>query len=251
MTNLTPVYWEASGGSLHTHAWSITTKGGSRRARPPKRGDDIALPYHTGRMYSKKVRDAHTIDLPMWCNDLNPDGTVDATMSREAKLEENWNALMDLFDVDGQFPLGKRWYEGNVVKSAVGYGEMLDPPDPVVIADNVYGFTVPVFMADPYFYDPVASQAIGTINVEGNAETNHVTITMGNGRFTGADGNWIQFNGSGTVVIDIAARTAKVGATYVNGQITRNLNFQSWPTLQPGSNALTGSGTIEYEAAYT
>jgi hypothetical protein len=204
-----------------------------------------------GRLPVQKVRDSLVLPLPMWVTALNPDGTEDTSKDGEAKLWENWEYVLSLFDVDGQFPLVKRVYNtaGDII-AATANAELVETPDPRVIAANTFGFTVELDLADPYFYSAVAPQAIGTIDVEGNAPTDRLVITMGPGRFTGADGNWVQYNGTGTVTIDVHARSAKVGDTYVNGLITRNLKFPGWPTLKPGSNALTGAGTIQYSAAY-
>jgi len=252
MTNSTPLYWTASGGSLHTYAWMVKTLAGGRNQLPPKRGDDVAIPFLTGRRYSKKMMDSRTLPLDMWVEGKNPDGTIDSSMSKAAKLQNNWRYLMGLFrPTNGlQFNLTKRFYVGSDIMLATAKAEMLDAPEPSASGADHWDFTVELFLANPYFYSSVAAQAIGTIDVQGDAPTDRLRITMGNGRITSPDGNWIQYNGTGTVVIDTAAGTAKNGTQFVNGLVTRNPNFRELMRLQPGINALTGSGTIEYKAAW-
>lgn len=250
MTNITPVYWEANGLSLHTHAWAIETKSGSRAASAPKRGNDRHVPYQTGLEWIKKMREPRTLELPMWVRPINPDGTEDTTMSKDAKLQANWDYLHQFFDEEGQFPFVKRWWRGNEVAVASGLGEVLDPPVPGKVGKNTWRFTLSVFMADPWFYGSPITEAIGNITVEGTAHTHKVELTMGNGRITFPDGNWIQYNGSGTVVIDCEKGSVRQGTVYLNGLVDRNPRFPEWPKLKPGPNALTGAGSIKYYPAY-
>jgi hypothetical protein len=250
MTNLTPIYWEASGISLQTHRWAIESFGGNRNAVPNKRGENYQLAFRPGRTRTKKFREQRVLDLAMWCQPFDEDGDAIPGMSAEAAMHQNWTDLMMLFDTEDEFPLVKRWWDEGVVKSATAQAELLDAPAPEMIDATSMRFTVSLTLADPYFYVPVSAQAVGSITVQGNAPTSHVVLTMGNGRITGADGNWIQYNGSGTATVDCFAGTAKVGVSYVNGLLERNPEFPQWMGLYPGVNALTGSGTIAYDAAY-
>lgn len=250
MTNNTDVYWEANGLSLHTFAWSVETKAG-RMASAPKRGDDLALPFRGGRQQMRKTRESRTLNLPMWVSHFDTDGTEDPTMSKKAKVESNYNRLMDALDVTGDFPVVKRFYDGSDVVVVTGRAELLDPPEITVSSKTVWRFSLPFFMADPWFYGAPISTAAGTIVVAGNVETERITLELASGaRITTPDGNYVQYNGSGTATIDCYNGTAKVGSTYVNGLLERNPRFPEWLRLQPGVNNITGSGNIIYQPAY-
>lgn len=250
MTNNTDVYWEANGLSLHTHAWSAETKAG-RMASAGKKGEDYALPYRSGRTKVRKNREARTENLPMWVTCKNIDGTDDDTMSKKAKVEQNWNYLMSYLDVPGDFALVKRFYDDGVVRTVTGRAELIDPPDITIAAKNTWRFSLELFMADPWFYGSEVTASAGTITVAGNVETERVVLQLASGaRLTTPDGNYVQFNGSGTATIDCYNGTAKVGSTYVNGLLERNPRFPEWLRLQPGVNVLSGSGTLTYQPAY-
>lgn len=249
MTDNTDVYWEANGISLHTMAWSVETKAG-RMASPAKRGDDFVLPFRTGRVPTRKLREARMQHLPMWVGPFDEDGTDDPSMSKKAKTEQNWNHLMDKLAIDGRFPLVKRFYDNGDVVVVTGEAELLEPPDITVSSKTIWRFMLDLWMADPWFYGESVEAEVGTIDVEGNASTDRVTIEMPNGRITAPDGNWIQYNGSGLVVVDCREGLAMQGSTPVNGLMERNPKFPEWLTLQPGVNAFVGSGTLTYYPAY-
>ena len=250
MTDNTEVKWEANGQSLHTYAWSVQTKAHSGQAGAGKRGDDYALPFGQGHRRVPKLRDARFIALPMWIAGVNQDGSPDGSMSEEAKLDNNWDYLMGLMDVSGQFPLVKRKYIGTDIVSMTAMAEMLDPPEPSYLAKNTWQFVLTLKLVDPWFYTSEVTAAVGTINVQGQMPTTHVRVSMGAGRVTFPDGNWIEYAGSGTATFDCNTGNAKVGTQYVNGLFTRNRRFPTLPILTPGANVLTGSGTVKYDPAY-
>lgn len=261
MTNNTGLYWEANGLSLHTYAWSVSTFGGRRYVPPNKRGEDLQFPFRKGRKYVRKTRDMQIQNLKMWMVPLSTDGTRDTGKTIDQKFHENWNTILAAVDVDGQFPLVKRWWEGTTVKTATATAEYVGGIEPQVEGMRAE-FELEFLMADPYFYVAKSAVAIGTITVEGNATSDHIVLSLSAGtnpKVTFPDGNWVRYAGTvgGTpAIINCATGTAKIGSTYVNGLIERNTAFPEWPTMAPGSNALvlsgTGgpAGTIAYDAAY-
>lgn len=261
MTNITPLYWQASGVSLHTLGWSIKTRGGNRYTTASKRGDDIFVPHSMGSQPRKKLRDSRFVDLPMWIQPYNADGSEDVDLGFEQKMFENWEMLLGAMDVGGQFPLVKRLYspdDGTTVVAATALAELIEAPEPDIVAQDTMDATFTLKLADPWYYDPVGSQSVGALVVAGNAPTNHIIVTLNGGnnpRVTAPDGNWVQYNGnpSGPVVIDMAKASAKIGANHVNGLISRHHGFAEWMSLEPGDSlVLSGGGTatVTYEAAY-
>lgn len=260
MTNSTNIYWEANGLSLHTHAWSVTTFGGKRNSPTDRRGEDVQVPFRRGRIASRKVPDSKVLSLSMWMAPVNQDGTQDPALTDEQKMHDNWRLILNTIDVLGQFPLVKRWWEGDQVKAATAQAEFADGLEPSVNGGYLAQFGIDFLLADPYFYSPVAAQPVGTITVAGDVETDHVILSLTNGtnpRVTFPDGNWIQYNGSpggSPVSINLLTGMATRAGLYVNGLVQRSSNFGEWPTLKPGSNALTltggGTGTVAYDAAY-
>lgn len=251
MTNSTETYWEASGVSLHTEAWSLRTWGGGRNATVPMRGEDYVLPFREGRTYRKKTRDSRVMPLAMWILPLSPDGTRYPGMTMEEAKEKNWELITSLFDTEAPFALTKRWRENGEIKVAVATAELLGEIEPTISGGHRIETTIIVQMSDPWFYGDVVSEAVGTITVLGNKPTSRITLTLTTGqRVTTPDGNWVQYNGPGTATIDCKAGTAMSGGSYVNGLVTRNPKFPEWLRLRPGVNALTGAGTIAYRPAY-
>lgn len=260
MTNNSPVFWEANGLSLHTHAWSVKSFGGRRFFSAPRRGEDIEIPFRRGRIHVPKTREPQLYDINMWVLPLDEDGSRSATLTIEQAAHRNWRKLVQFLDIDGQFPLVKRWYDGSSVKSATALAEFLEGDGPNTDDGQSFYASLTLMLADPYFYQPVAGQPVGTIEVEGEVPTDHVVITLSGGtnpRVSLPSGNWIQFNGSvgGTpVVIDALNGTAKQGSQFVNGLVTRSNLFPKWLELKPGTQNLTYSGggtaTIRYDAAY-
>lgn len=259
VSNTTPVYWEANGLSLHTEGWSLRTFGGSRSAPPGKRGDDRQVPFSRGLRRVRKTRDARVMALGMWILPRDADGDRYPGLTDEQAMHGNWRMLVNALDVDGTFPLVKRFWIGSTVKVVTATAELLDAPEPTVSGGRRMETSLSVLLADPYFYEAFAAQAIGALSVGGDSPTDHLIVTLNGGtnpRVTAPDGNWVQYNGSpgGTpVVVDMLNGSATRGGQYVNGLISRNRSFAEWMTLKPGQGlTLSGGGTatVAYDAAW-
>jgi hypothetical protein len=249
----TEVFWEASGGSLHTEAWSVSTKGGSRFAVPNKRGENLQIPFLTGTRASKKYRDERGLALPMWMIPRNADGTRPPGLSNEQISDRNWLYLMGPFDTEDLFPLTKRWYDqvDGHVRVATAMAEMLDGPQRTDTGGGRTEFTVDLILPDPWFYGEEITVPMGEeVVIEGNRPTSRVKVSMTAGRVDFPDGNWIDYDSSGTVLIDCHTCTAKRGSTYVNGHLDRNPLFPDWGTLRPGAATIGGVGTVTYSPAW-
>lgn len=275
MTNNAPVYWElqksdGSWFSLHTYAWSVKSFGGRRFTTGTKRGEDLQLPFHRGRIWVPKTRDMQVFDMNLWVLPFNEDGSRDGTKTVAQKMHENWRKIINAVDQEGQFVLRKRWYKDDStisnqfttgITSATALAEFIDGSGPSTDDGKDFYINLTFALTDPYFYTSHSSVTLpGAGTVAGEAPTNHVTITFTAGtnpKITFADGNWIQYNGtvSGSVVVDVFNGSATSGGNYVNGLITRNPEFSHWPMLVPGTAYPTLSGTgaagsISYDEAY-
>lgn len=261
MTNNSPVYWTANGLSLHTMAWSVKSFGGGRFAGPAKVGDDLRVPFRRGRIRTRKSRDAKVYDLRMWVLPTTEDGKRSSTLTREQQAHENFRRIVAAVDIEDQFTLAKRWWDGSTIQVASALAEYVEGGGPSADDGTGFDFTITLILADPYFYAAPATVGTGLVTVGGEVPTDRYTLTFLNGenpRLTTPDGNWIQYQGfpsSGSgITIDMRTGLAMEGAFYVNGKIVRNPDFPDWPMLEPGLQnlGLTGGGTatIEYEAAY-
>lgn len=263
VSNNSPVYWTANGLSLHTRAWSVRSFGGRRFFGPGKRGADTAVPFRNGRLPVKKSREAQALDLDMWVIPLTPDGLKDGVLTREQRAHTNYRTLVSTLDIDGQFPIIKRWYDGTEIVAATGYAEYLEGSGPP--SDDGRGFSCgfTLTMADPYFYQAAISTGltagVTNVDVQGEVPTDHVIVKIVSGsnvRVTLPDGNWIQFNDtiSGTeVIIDCHNGSVTRGNQFVNGLVSRNPLFPEWFRLTPGVTPVTVSGgtaILTYEPAY-
>ena len=155
MVNTTDLYWTADGQSLNTWAWNISTLAG-RMSPPEMRGEDRVIPYAPGEEYVPKVVGSRTLTLAMWIKGSTADGAVPLT-ARDA-FDDNWAALVKLLWTPGrQFNLGKQFKRGGVQRYAVAKAEFVGGLEPSMIGRNGAKFTVDLKLADPYFYDDVAT----------------------------------------------------------------------------------------------
>lgn len=256
MTNNSPVFWTANGLSLHTMAWSVTSFSGQRHVGPPKRGEDVTMPFRDGDMYIPKKRASRTFDISMWVLPYHPDGGRDPSMSYEQRAHKNYLTIIRAVDVEGQFNLVKRWWEDGTVRLATARAELISATS--ASQDDALGFDMQIqlALADPYFYGSLTlEENVSTMNAAvGDVPTNHVLLKIDPGAtVTFPDGNWIKYNATSgaAAVFDLSNMTAKVGSTYVNGKISRNY-YLSWPELEPGDELTVsgGSATIQYQPAY-
>lgn len=280
--NNSPVYWDLQTAdadtdewfSLHTYAWSVKSFGGRRFFAPPKRGEDLLMPFRRGRLHMPKSRELQTYDINMWIFPTNEDGSKDVTKTVEQKAHENWRKIVSTVDQEGQFYLRKRWYPDDAVKedfytdvvTATALAEFIDGDGPDSDDGHGYYANLTFILTDPYFYSSVNTISLpsstNTISLQGEAPTDHLLLEIVNAgatnpKITFPDGNWIQFlSGDPTnsghqndaIVIDfrkgLAVRDtlsnylnpswSATGKTFVNGLIRRNPAFVGWPILDPG-----------------
>lgn len=262
MTNNSPVYWTANGFSLHTMAWSVKSFGGQRWVGASKRGEDLQVPFVPGRIYVPKFRDARTFNLSMWVLPLDPaTGAKDTTMTDVQRAHANYLSIIRAVDIEGQFDLVKRWWEGGAVHYATARAEYIEASGPDSDDKPGYDFSITLSLADPYFYSntPVVVSG-GAFTVQGDVPTDHVTFSLnvtGPARVDMSDGNFFTYSGgAGTLTIDSLTGIAMLNGTLpVNGLMSRNRDFWRYGILKPGAFTATftsgiSSGSISYYPAY-
>lgn len=263
LTNITPIYWEFNGLSLHTGAWAIDTFGGARYKPAPKRGEDLLVPMSLGRSVTKKTRDSRTESLRMWLYDRNQDGSVDPDITPEQKLHENWEIFLDAISTDSPAPFVKRWWGGPTgedVMVATGTGEVLEFPEPTS-KGKLQRFQLDVYMADPWFYGSPVVENEGVINLLGNETTTKVVFNLtvtGPARVEMSDDNWFEYlGGAGNLIVDTTTGLSTLGGIPVNGMMRRNFDFWKYAEFDPKAGPLTvdfvsgiSAGTITYSPAY-
>lgn len=261
-TNNSPVYWTANGFSLHTLAWSVRSFGGQRWVGAAKRGEDVQVPFIPGRLYVPKFRDSRFYELDMWVLPLDPStGQKDGTMPDVQRAHANYLQIVRALDVEGQFDLVKRWWEGGSVHSATARAEYIQASGPDSDDKPGFNFSVTLSLADPYFYGsaPVTVSG-GSFTVQGDVPTERVVLTLnvtGPARVDLSNGNWFTYSGgAGTLTIDSQTGLALLDGTLpVNGLMARNQNFWRYGTLTPGAMTVAftsgiSSGSISYYPAY-
>lgn len=255
MTTTTDVYWTYKGVVLNNLAWSIKTKGGTRMGTADPRGENLAVPGVTGRMWLPKLRDSRIITLEMWVVGSDIDGGRPATRAGlDTQFDGNWETLANLFDDDGQHPLVKRFRHAGGITTATALAEYAGGLDPDMADEYKADLSPSLLLADPWFYSAAVGGLTGAVTIQGNKPTDHVTLGLEPGeRVTwGGGSRWIQNDHTGGVVIDIREKAALDGSTYVNGLISRDRTTADWMTLIPGAQTFTFTegGSFDYEAAW-
>lgn len=177
MVNTTDLFWTADGQSLNTWAWNISTLAG-RLSPPEMRGEDRVIPYAPGEEWVPKVVGSRVLTLSMWVKGSTADGAV-PTNARD-EFDTNWAALVKLLWTPGrQFNLGKYFRRAGVQRYAVAKAEFVGGFEPTMVGRNGAKFTVDLKLADPYFYDDVATtftltSARANYDLPGDARTHNI-----------------------------------------------------------------------------
>lgn len=278
--------WDVDGASLHTHAYAITTWGGSRGGVPPLRGTNAQYAYVPGEIWLPKLPGPRPMGLSMFLTGADPaTGRVPAETKRQYNTSLEY--LQRLFWHPGrQFSLGKRWLRSDPVTGnpVLGYAqaqaELVGDMIPTNQMRTRSSFTVDLMLADPFFYGPVITSTSMGVNGYANVTNAGAYAVFAQGSdlqidFIGPLSAPTLINTSvspnvtcgiaGTVaagetltllVSDFVAQSHK-GSTlgYRNGEVV-NSGTHPWMALQTGLNRLhlTGSGTghalVRHRAPY-
>jgi hypothetical protein len=276
-TSSTDEYWDIDGVSLHQYGWSVTTFGGSRYDLPPRRGDNVTLPYRPGQVPRVKYADARTISLVMWLTGMDP-ATGQMTYDQTLRFNDSWDFLRRLVwkPYNAPVALTRRWnltIDGTpTLVAATAQAEIADTMAPTMTGRTRADFTMTLSLPDPYFYGAQSETTVGvaenvTITNPGHDVAGYSNFTVDfvgpltNPRlyanpvgliWTGTrPGPWVQYTGSiasGAIYrLDVAnflAFNAATGTSVIGG--ISNAGARHWLTLDPGDSlvslAATGTG---------
>ena len=265
-------YYEFNGTVLNTMAYNIETY---PEIVPPRRGENLGVPFLDGRRFVQKHFEQRTIPLNMWVRDKNVDGNPVPGKTEKQVLEENTSALKQLFGAPrGQVSFRYKLRDGATWRKAMVEVVNIITFDKIA-AGLAAKFSVDLLLADPFFYaetyttDPetlTVTPHEWTHNNPGTAPAKKMLIT-----FSGSlaapklenvsTGVWVQYNttiaGGETVVIDTENFTVMKGATNMIS-VLKHQGDPAWFLLDPGNSNMkvtcdetpSGSVEIKYYAPY-
>lgn len=268
MTNSTSNFWSINGTSLQTYAFNITSWG-DKQTLPPTRGANLLVPMQTGQTYVPKVPDSRTITLNMWVTGANTDGSIPTNPGAIATFQSNYAALQNLFwSVRQQMQLSQvMQYPDGTTHTVTALAEYAGGMQPTMQGQAAAIFSVDLLLADPFFYGPPITQALGSstsFTVVGDDRTEAVTLTLSGARnnlrvqnSTPATQPYFVYNYStaagDSVLFDVmnfkVTHTPSGGGAYqAAGRITHGAD-PFWLFLNPGSNTIavsstSGTGTV-------
>lgn len=260
-------YWDIDGTSLSQVCWMVKTLGDGRSSVPKFRGEDTVMAYRPGARHEEKGIDSRILPLQMWVNDSEISGG--AVTYRDQEYEKNLRTLRSLFwkDDGAEFTITKRWREGGTVKSASGLGSLASDFAPAMIGPYAGSVGVDVYMANPWFYEPLVTTTLvkdtpQVVNNTGDARTNGYDGTI---ELIGPLTNPKITNGTIWVQVGLAIATGdKVTLDLWNWTATRDSDdgnvigavihsgARQWLPLAKGANTLeltatSGTGTAVFK----
>lgn len=156
MSVTTEETWKVNGTVLNTLAYNIATWSG-REGIPPRRGENIVIPFMAGRLWVPKLPDERPIILAMWVQDKDVDGVQASTdTARRARLRDNIQTLKELFGVyDSLLSLERITRFGTGLKTWTAQAECVGTLD--FTWDDEWtspvAFAADLVMPDPFWYE--------------------------------------------------------------------------------------------------
>lgn len=156
MTATTEEEWKINGTTLNTLAYNIETLSG-RFNIPPRRGENVVIPYAPGRLWVEKIPDQRPLTLAMWVRDANTSGVVPSTeQARRAQIRDNIETMKNLFGVyDSLLNIEIKVRLGSGLVTRTGQAECVNTLDFQWEEDWVRHakFIAELVMPDPYWYE--------------------------------------------------------------------------------------------------
>lgn len=156
MSNSTEETWAVGSTVLNTYAYNIEQLTG-REGIPPRRGENLVIPYAKGRLWMPKIEDERHLSLGMWVRDTDSAGVLPSTdQARRAQLRDNIETLKALFGVySSLLSITRKIRLGSGLKTWTASAECVNTLD--FTWDDAWPcvakFVVELVMPDPYWYD--------------------------------------------------------------------------------------------------
>lgn len=245
-----------NGQSLKTYGYGVRLIGGLD-VSPSKRGTDVTVAYARGQGWRPKRLDVVSRTLLMWVDGREADGTYAATRAeRRARLNANIRELMALFATEESqltcsrevlLPSGTEvWDALCEVQGNVVFDSEED-------SDQERSLSVDLVFADPLWYGPPASVAIGgssDLTNPGEVDIVNATIELSGGSnyvLTNVTKNiTLTILASGNVTVDCASGTVDNSGSNAIGLVSVE-GARDFMRFAPGINNLelsSGSGHV-------
>lgn len=268
-----PQLWHFGGIALNTPAWNVEQISEGIGV-PGKRGENLQVPFLSGRRWKKKIFDDRHVILNFWVRGVDKTtGLVPAGQTQYETLLQNIDYLSGIFGSRGQKTLRRTFPDGTYREAQAEVYNSL--PFPIVHPQRHAKFSVDFLLADPFFYAPsktTDTQTVNetteeyTVNNPGTAPATKMIITL-DGPLESpkientTTGVWLQYNGSiGTgeqVVINTEDFACELDGDNMISAI-KHAGDMSWMILDPGDNSIeitcdsapSGSAKFEFYAPY-
>ncbi len=266
--------WLFEGFELQTKAYNVDRGASAGIGLPPRRGENLSVPFLDGRRHVDKHFDQRVITLNMWVRGVDPQtGIPPAAREQERQLlHDHIDTLNQLFGSRTAPGALRLVFPDGSIRQA--QAEVVDALHFVRDNSRFARFSVDLLLADPFFYaiqqtvdlrSVPASPTNWTHTNAGTARVKKAIITLAGPLSEPkveciTTGTWVQFLGdvgpAESVVLDCETFMATKGASSVIGSV-RHDGDACWLVLAPGDNDMRvtaagvgGSCEIRYYAPY-
>ena len=260
--------WLVNGTSLSQYCWAVKTFGGSPRALPTFRGQDISVAYIPGKIFRSKFPDSRVVSLLMWVAGIVP-STGQPAADTHLQFSDNLRTLHSLiYTPSSQVQLTREWrytVSGTpTIVSATANAQIAGDAQPTMTAPGRADFSADFLLADPYFYGSTVSATVPynsntTVTNPGDdvVAYNNFTLTFHGPLFYPILTNTtnlasITINTLIALGDSITVDVANYQATHSNGSDMRGVVQHSasrrWMTFNTGANVLNLSSSLSTDS---
>lgn len=236
---------------LQTVPGIVVTDVSGLRSPVRRRGDSYVVPGRTGQVGVGKVVDAYAFTVPIAVLPDDGSGATPASaQARRAQMLANLDAVAALMP-SGLVTLKRRLSTASSYVEHVAAGEYVDGLAAALLNAETGETELQFVNLDGCWYDTTTTATItsGTSTVAGTVDTRNMVITFGGAATLTNTTLGVHLQVSAGTVIDVQAGTSSAGLDKIVawGGDSQDALF----ALRPGSNVLTGSGSVAYKAAWS